>query len=232
MHMAGFRWTPQKRICATYIAMGKSRRSVAKLTGVAETTLQDWESWPEWKVFCEEISERHAETMEGLLADSERLAVMAMNELLESTDPDVKFKAAESLLNRAAKRGKPVDQMEQRSIAMTGDLNKTLQQALRDPTVIDRLAGANIKLDIPALPAGTPRPTEGVDAEILEDPDYELVPHDAGVPAAAGGRDVVPRAPDLPPVVEPDRTVQPPDGEPVQPDVGADARRDLSVQGP
>lgn len=160
--------------------MGKSKSAVSKLTGVAETTLNDWEKLPEWHAFVMDLAERHAETMEDLLSDAERQAVAAMTELLVSPDHDVRFKAAESILNRAGKRGKPVDQMEQRSIAMTGDLNKTLQQALRDPTVIERLQGANIKLDIPMLTSGASEAstTSSVSppGPIDEDPDYEVVP--------------------------------------------------------
>lgn len=176
-------WNQQKRMAATYYAMGRSNAFITETLGISNETLNRWNESPEWNAFVEDIAERHAEVMNDLLEDAERIALATMVELTNSKDAKTRFKAAESLLNRAGKRGKPVDQVEQRSVSMTGDMNSALARALADPGVLQRLQGANVV--VKALPAEVKEIKDT--SAMIEEPDYEVLTYDSQ--AALSGRE-------------------------------------------
>lgn len=185
--MANWKWSQQKRLAAMYYAMGRTKKWIEDKLLISGSTLDRWEESPEWLAFVDDVCEKHAEVMKDMLEDAEKTALLVMTELaVESEDDEVRLKAAESLLNRAGKRGKPVDQVEQRSVAITGDMNTALQRALADPGVLARLTGSNIMIALPAgqpVPSGGEAAARGVSPSETE-PDYEIVPCDATGPSS------------------------------------------------
>jgi len=179
-----FRWTHQKRLAATYLGLGYTDQRVQKALAIGPETLKRWREFPEFTELVENLADQHHDAMAGLLADGERMAVTTMIELLNSPNDKVRMQAAESLLNRAGKRGKPVEKQEVQSVEFKGDVSEALNRALRDPGVLERLAGAGLL----ALPSGAEGAARSVSP--IPEADYEVVGEgDQGPALGVGGGD-------------------------------------------
>lgn len=133
------------RQIARLLAMGNSPAYVAKVLGCTAAAVTNRFNDAHFVALLHETEERYATAVDGhiieALQEAEAEAVEVMRSLMtESKDDKVKLAAAESLLNRAGKRGKPVDTQQ----VATLDVNREreLKAALADPKVRERLEAA------------------------------------------------------------------------------------------
>lgn len=190
-----------KRMAATLLGMGKSKTSVAKHLGTSTSAIDLWMEKEDFAALVEEISAYHTEAMKDLLEDGERKAVVSLMELLEAEEVvygkdgvevgkkpnhEVRLKAAESLLNRMGRRGKPADKVE----ATTHNYSDTaVLSALMDPGVRQWLkqTGKDVTGLLPSGLQPEARVSAPREPEALADADYEVIPIQESDNAVAAG---------------------------------------------
>lgn len=167
----------QLRQIARMVAVGTPYKEIASRFGLAAQTIAMYMQDPSFKSLVETYLDRldtkaEARILEDLI-EAEEEALQTMRDLLSSKSDEVKFKAAESLLNRAGKRGKATDRQELATLNLNKPIDQALQAALADPSVRKMLQQRpDLQSALRALP-----PPEHMDvpAELVqgEQPEFE-----------------------------------------------------------
>lgn len=133
--------TVRNRQAARLIAEGLSVPEAAKQLGMSTKRIYMLLEDERFKVEVESLALRVSQTIEEQIVEDlvrvERKAVAVLEELLESKDDEVRFKAVTTALDRAGRRGKVADKVEQKIATYNANqgLEQQLQAALRDPAV-------------------------------------------------------------------------------------------------
>lgn len=129
------------RKAARLLASGLSYSEVAQLTGLAEQTIANKNAQdPKFKQMVEKYATKFEATLEDRIIDglieAEEDAVETMRGLMaDAQSEEVRFKAAESILDRAGRRGKAAETKQIATLNLNEPIDKALQSALADPTV-------------------------------------------------------------------------------------------------
>jgi hypothetical protein len=161
--------SPEELRAARLRAIGVPKKEVAKMVGRSYGTVAEWERGDE---FCSKIEEyvgQHAAALEAALLEGEKAAVATLIGALDAEDgngqPDwnTRTKAAIRFLEMQGQRGKPIEKQIQQQTTLTGDVNKLLESALRDPAVRAIIARDNL-----LLPSGEQK-------EEIPEAEYEVI---------------------------------------------------------
>jgi DNA-binding CsgD family transcriptional regulator len=133
--------TIRNRQAARLIAEGHSLSEAAKQLGMSAQRIRALLEDERFKVEVERFARSVSQTIEEQIIEDlvrvERKAVAVLEELLESKDDEVRFKAVTTALDRAGRRGKVADKVEQKIATYNANqgMEQQLQAALRDPAV-------------------------------------------------------------------------------------------------
>lgn len=185
-------FSARQRAVIRHLAAGLTPLEVADLVrGVTPAKIK---RWFRSRAFKDAV--RGAATHEGAIEDflsyGEEVAVLTAIEVMSNAvdgkgRPDYKtrLEAAIELLNRKGQRGMPVQSTETKQLVVHGDMNKALDQALRDPGVkawldtqpatVGRLTKMIEETHQIAAPAGDTGDRGGEAPESLSPVDFEIV---------------------------------------------------------
>lgn len=162
----------QQERAAKYLALEVPISQVAKFVGVSRQTVHAWLGIPEFQALVQQFTENNLALLEDILLEGERAAAIALTELVNSEDEEMRFKAAVRLLDMRGQRGKPVDKTESKTLALKGDVNKLLEAALRDPSVRGYLKGLTVP---PLVEASSSEPPQVEVTPGEQEADFEIV---------------------------------------------------------
>lgn len=130
---------------------GYTMREIAEKLERPLPTVKDWFRRSDVQLMVRELTERRVEKVEANLAEAEVSASVELKAIIldKEAPPDVRLKAINSALDRAAKRGKPLDRQLKAEVH-TGDMAAEFKRALADPGVQKWLA----EQPVAALSAG------------------------------------------------------------------------------
>lgn len=129
--------TARRRRIARLTVAGFSLKEIAEQLGYASASAitRDYQAAETQEEVVRLLSVTEDLILEDLFA-AERKAIRVLDALLDDPDPKIRLGAAVQALDRAGKRGKPVEKVEQSTLTLTGDAAKVaVANALRDPGV-------------------------------------------------------------------------------------------------
>lgn len=148
----------RKRRIARYLAFGRPVAEIAKKLGTNPTQVYRWINEDDTiREHLQRFASSADKAVEDTLIEGERKAALVLEELAEhATSEKVRLEAAVSLLDRAGKRGRPVERIDQRSLQFqVADSARAIRAALADPAVRAWLqTQPQIVQAIAALPPG------------------------------------------------------------------------------
>jgi hypothetical protein len=133
--------TARNRQAARLLAEGLTVPETSKQLGMTQKRIHMLLADERFKLEVEQAALRMSQTIEDQiieeLVQAERKAVIVVEELMDSKDEEIRLKAALTMLDRAGRRGKVADKVEQR--IATYNMNQAQRDqaklALRDPGV-------------------------------------------------------------------------------------------------
>ena len=138
--MPGVKITPQvRRIVAMLHAHGITANGIARICGIDVKSAIRICGEPDIKELIDEYKKNHETVVVDALIVGEMRAAHTLIDLLESKHDRVRLEAANSLLDRAASRGRPVERIKQQTLSLSGDIGDALARALADPGVQKKL---------------------------------------------------------------------------------------------
>jgi len=162
------------RKAARLLAAGLSYEEVAQQVGLASHTIANkFHTEPHFVKMVEKYAHKFEENLEERiiegLTEAEEEAVDTMRDLMtDAQSEEVRFKAAESILDRAGKRGKAAETKQIATLNLNEPLEKALASALSDPGVkqfLDSHPDLVKKLEAPKPEA---LPAEIIDEDVSE----------------------------------------------------------------
>jgi hypothetical protein len=160
---------------------GKAPQEIADRLAIPKSTVLTWLARKDVKLYMDLLVEDHAAIVGQELLKGELEAVDTVRAALSATtdsgkpDWNVRLRAALRLLDAAGARGKPVEQVEQKTVQFHGNVDEALTRALLDPAVQEVLKRTpSLAKAVPALPEGAVPPTVPVELKTVE-ADYEVV---------------------------------------------------------
>lgn len=129
--------SPSDKYVAEARAKGLRHKQIAEELGVPVGSIHGILMKQKVKKRIVDLQQRNEAEVIDLLRTGEVLAADFMNSVLadEEVSPELKFKVAESLLDRMGLRGRPVERKMEQSLTFTGNVDQAVARALADPGV-------------------------------------------------------------------------------------------------
>jgi hypothetical protein len=112
-HETATRWTPKQERVALLIASGKAIKDAAAECGAGERTAHTWLEDPAYRTLIAELRGRLMNQALGKLADAAGEAVGVLRASLADANPNVRLRAAVSILDGLMKMREHVELAEQ-----------------------------------------------------------------------------------------------------------------------
>lgn len=131
----------KKRAAALLSTATMSQREVAQAIGVTPNTIGVWNSEASFQAMVEALAKDRTDTLVDALEKATTVAAYRLIAHIIATNKigqplwDVQWKAIQLALQMNGQPGVPVARTEAKNLKLTGDFNKTIQQALAEPRV-------------------------------------------------------------------------------------------------
>jgi hypothetical protein len=141
----------KKRAAALLSTATMSQREVAQAIGVSANTIGVWVSEASFQAMVEALAKDRTDTLLEALQKATTIAAYRLIAHIIATNQqgqplwDVQWKAIQLALQMNGQPGVPVARSENKKLSLSGDFNKTLQQALAEPRV-QKLLGLAVPL--------------------------------------------------------------------------------------